>query len=536
MQLASSLMIEVNGPACRRARRRSRGLRAFAALLALGWLILFVPQSWADEGKVHGTAQYEKIPYGDGGLQLDTPKNTPIVGARVDLVSGTNLVAQAFTDTNGAYEIPWKLDKGTMVFVRIVAQSNHVVVINNAGNYHVNSLAAFPVSQGDVVQNILVKDGKDGDGGAGAFNILAAIRRADAFLEKANPGSTAKIPQITVSWTSGFNGVNDQTHFDPRDNSAFIHGDRRVDSDEFDDCVLTHEYGHFVMHVFSRDDSPGGTHSPGMDLDPRLAWSEGWGNFFSCAVLDSSKYIDTGRDRVGRETVIYRFDFETPRKKGADYSDEDVDGWTMWHIYRNGSTPAGDGPHLGIGFKEMWDVITGPLKERRDVTLIDFCDLLVANDPKLAKGVTDVLAARKINYYAGKNPSVANPYQIPLLFGKDYEGAVNSMDVTTFLVPLNYNNFESTVVYNFTLTEKSTVKLQVAITGSENPQHSDLCLFLEDKDGLAGLSVFSIGVGGSGSFVKELDPGTYYVRVASSYLTKNTARYRLKGTIKGGPK
>jgi hypothetical protein len=84
-----------------------------ATLLALGWLILFTPQAEADEGKVYGKAQYEKIPYfydaktGTGGLQLDKPNITPIIGARIDLVAGNDIVGTTFTTADGTYEIPW---------------------------------------------------------------------------------------------------------------------------------------------------------------------------------------------------------------------------------------------------------------------------------------------------------------------------------------------------------------------------------------------------------------------------------------------
>ena len=58
--------------------------------------------------------------------------------------------------------------------------------------------------------------------------------------------------------------------------------------------MIAHEYGHFLMASFSRESSPGGNHSFGEQLDPRLAWSEGWGNFFGAATTGSAHYIDTG--------------------------------------------------------------------------------------------------------------------------------------------------------------------------------------------------------------------------------------------------
>ncbi len=90
------------------------------------------------------------------------------------------------------------------------------------------------------------------------------------------------------------------------------------DTDEYDDDVLYHEFGHFVAANFSRDDSPGGIHFFGDDdLDMRLAWSEGWGdampgnikkwlnysgrgNLLSSSVLTPlTEYIDTNSGGVG---------------------------------------------------------------------------------------------------------------------------------------------------------------------------------------------------------------------------------------------
>ena len=66
------------------------------------------------------------------------------------------------------------------------------------------------------------------------------------------------------------------------------------DSDEYDDTVLLHEYGHFIAGQFSRDDSPGGVHFlDDTSQDIRLAWSEGWGTFFPAAVRDDPLYVDT---------------------------------------------------------------------------------------------------------------------------------------------------------------------------------------------------------------------------------------------------
>jgi hypothetical protein len=64
------------------------------------------------------------------------------------------------------------------------------------------------------------------------------------------------------------------------------------DTDEFDDPVLMHEFGHFLEAAFSESDSPGGSHN-GSPTDPRLGWGEGYGTYVGCRIAGSSLYYDT---------------------------------------------------------------------------------------------------------------------------------------------------------------------------------------------------------------------------------------------------
>jgi hypothetical protein len=448
----------------------------------------------------------------------------PVIGARVELVSTPveKVVGTTFTDGKGAYQIPWNLPSASNVYVRVAAVSNHVEIHNNQNDVHDLRAVPFPVSNRDVQLDLLAKDSENR---AGAFNILETIRLADEFLQKAEPA--IKFPPIKVSWTPG---NNPGTFFTHRDNQAFINGDRNVDSDEFDDGVIIHEYGHFVMAVFARDDSPGGSHGQGDVLDPRLAWSEGWANFFSCAVLNDSRYVDTGR-RNGNEVALVTFDLDASAQGAKnDYWNEDAVGTTLWHIFDNRPPRPGD-RHLGLGFKPLWEVVRGPFKARREATLIDFCDLLVARNPTLAKPVTDVLAARNIIYQPGKIPPVDNPFVRPLVFGKNSEGTVDSLSHPQYL------EFDASAFYSFTLLAKAKVKLYMKITASKTPTAADLDLFLLDENDVVGWSNATNGVGGTETIEHELAPGTYYAEVRSwstsnaGKLTRNTGSYQLTATF-----
>ncbi len=67
----------------------------------------------------------------------------------------------------------------------------------------------------------------------------------------------------------------------------YVYNEVENDTDEYDDDVLWHEFAHYLSFIWSKDDSPGGCHFlDSVDLDLRLAWSEGWGGFFPFALKD----------------------------------------------------------------------------------------------------------------------------------------------------------------------------------------------------------------------------------------------------------
>jgi hypothetical protein len=79
----------------------------------------------------------------------------------------------------------------------------------------------------------------------------------------------------------------------PDIDSLFLLGDAGVDTEEFDDHVVMHEWGHYFEDAFSRSDSIGGPHSIGQSLDARLAFGEGFATAMAAMVLEEQQYCDT---------------------------------------------------------------------------------------------------------------------------------------------------------------------------------------------------------------------------------------------------
>ncbi len=168
-----------------------------------------------------------------------------------------------------------------------------------------------------------------------AFNILYNLLLANQFLrtqvktDQCPAGTSCTYvtqnftvaPKVQVYWTKGLtpavylNATGPISYYVPESSGGVYTGlyilggiddDLCVDTDHFDNSVILHEYGHFLEKAFSRSDSPGGSHNGQKIIDPRLAWSEGWANFFQGIVLNRNYYRDTTKIDCS-STIQYSF-------------------------------------------------------------------------------------------------------------------------------------------------------------------------------------------------------------------------------------
>lgn len=147
----------------------------------------------------------------------------------------------------------------------------------------------------------------------GAFNIHYAIFRAVKYL-KTTPEFTSSSPKkVTAYWAQGFNpysyysnnATTPLSFYVSENDELFISGGQSgnfltADTDQFDDSVIIHEYAHFLEDEYSFSSSPGGFHDGNTVIDPRLAWSEGWANFFQGAVRTEFPLPEETADMVSR--------------------------------------------------------------------------------------------------------------------------------------------------------------------------------------------------------------------------------------------
>lgn len=240
--------------------------------------------------------------------------------------SSSNLVQAGATNEDGTFSFQLSSEPATYTMVVRSRGFNNCLKtsilsdINSNLPYGVTK--SLSVSGSNVSGFNLVASGNESDSSlivGGAFNILYQIFRANDFLRtKAVFGASATADKVTVYWQAGFTPYayygypsSPISFYEPGKSKLYICGGVQgnvdsADTDHFDDSVILHEYAHFLEDRYSRSESPGGSHNGNFIIDARLAWSEGWANYFQSAVrthfgdVEDEFYIDT----IGHKTSV----------------------------------------------------------------------------------------------------------------------------------------------------------------------------------------------------------------------------------------
>ena len=320
-----------------------------------------------------------------GGLDLNNPDVRPIRGVTVQLFdSADTLLATTTSGSDGSYAFS-DIDASLDVYVRARAELKSsapavwdVEVRDNVDTSGAPpALASRPLYVVDFPEfNTGVADVADADytattGWNGAaytgarqaapFAILDALMDAMEMVTAVDPTTT--FAPLDAFWSVN-NTLVSPTDIDAGElgasfyrgdlDSLFLLGDANVDTEEFDDHVTVHEWGHYFEDNFSRSDSLGGPHGIGQSLDPRLAFGEGFATALAAIALDEPQYCDTsaplttggfGLDTEGGNFGIKGFFNEMSVATFIyDMVDTNVDGTD----------------NNSVGFGPIYDVMTGP--------------------------------------------------------------------------------------------------------------------------------------------------------------------------------
>lgn len=290
--------------------------------------------SYSNTVTITGTAAFQyRQHFGSlfsGGLGGVESSTKPIRRAEVRVLDTVGNVKQcAETDASGNFSFTLPKDTGVyQIQVNSRANNSHakVTVFNRPEQNQFYTLLKSVGSSSSASVGTMTAPATDSVI-AGAFNILDQVVEANEYL-KANVGTgtcggsgcaeTDVAPKVQIFWEKGFNpgsyfGSGGLSFYLPGYSRLFILGgvDGDVDTsdtDHFDNSVILHEYGHFLEDAVFESDSPGGSHNGDAIIDPRLAWSEGWGNFFQAAVRGDATYIDTtGNSDGGGSNTAFLF-------------------------------------------------------------------------------------------------------------------------------------------------------------------------------------------------------------------------------------
>ncbi len=302
-------------------------------------------QTYASGTTVTGTALFYFRPLEFNTAQTralglsGTPQSQGIPSAEIIVYNAAGAVVQCgVTATNGAISVvvPGPGNYRLAVFSRSYNNTLRSSVLNNpTDNLPYGIAKEFVVAAGETTTSIGTLSAKarlseSSSLEGGAFNIHYNLFRANEFI-RANGGNASFVAsKVQVYWKPGFNpqsyngGGPGASFYRSGVKQLFILGgsDGNVsseDTDHFDDYIILHEYGHFLEDIHGGSDSPGGRHNGNAILDPRLAWSEGFANFFSASVIahddathaglygDTYGFLTDAQEAGGQGGLIYSY-------------------------------------------------------------------------------------------------------------------------------------------------------------------------------------------------------------------------------------
>ncbi|MCR4303260.1 MAG: pre-peptidase C-terminal domain-containing protein [Gallionella sp.] len=477
---------------------------------------------------VSGSVKYEDKEYGTSGFTGNTTYKA-VRFAEVEAVeatSGATIVAGT-TDATGSYVLT--LPSASAIHIRVISSAaTPPVAVKDISNALYSAAGSNFTASGSATANIHIPATNQA---AGAFNILDTYISAAQFIQSL---SGSYPPAISAFWQQGsYYG----TYYCAIPDFYCPHGvgvyvlNYDTDTDEYDDDVLWHEYGHFIAANYSKDDSPGGAHYiSSNDLDMRLSWSEGWGDFFPGAVkawlgagspllstmplMASSVYVDTSG------TSGNYFDFGNPPSNPAYYysSSEaavakvliDVRNThgmqAVWDTFVSGSVKNATAP---VNFEVFWDGwnllgkpdITATLSARSILYSADSYEVSSDNTPN---------ASRKAVLALAENHTLFDSTDIDYIAFDATAGSQYTVRTTAL------RNGADTVIRIIApdqITEKATNDNTNGANYS-NIVPSDIYPALCDQWGECHENGSDI-LGSTASFTPTV-PGTYYVEVKSS--------------------
>lgn len=281
-----------------------------------------------------GKATFDYVPNVAGKLRYEATQIRPIEGATLEVIDASTREVLVTTQTAAQGAWSASVPAGRTLKVRVKAQLLSpgrwsVEVRDNTTADALYAIETPSLTAGQLRADLHAASGWTGGGygeerSAGPFAILATIRASQEKVLSADPA--AAFPPLAVYWS-------------PRNVSMPFGGNRAIgeigstqfrrfavpmaidvlgladaDTDEYDESVVAHEWGHYYQAVFSRNDSLNGPHGDNTPLEMTVAFSEGWGDGWQAIALGRSDYADSlGKDQQ-EPGLVYALSEQSPRR------------------------------------------------------------------------------------------------------------------------------------------------------------------------------------------------------------------------------
>jgi len=378
-------------------------------------------------GTLSGRVRFTRIPTTAGsGLNYGNPKLQPARGVLVRAVAPgnpDNVLATATTDENGDYSMG--VAGNTDVNIVVVSQ-----MLRDVGQPLPRwNFSTRDAETGDAVDPLpyTYTDGQTFNSGAGSghnidipsgfnssgtvtgtrasapFAILDTVYQAVQLVLSVAPNTD--FPELVLDWAPDNPGGD--TYFDRGQSPQLIvlSADPTEDTDEFDQHVIAHEFGHYIEANYSRADNIGGAHGLGDKLDIRVAFGEGFGYAFGAIVLGDPVSVDTF---VNNGTnVSSTFNVETnPSTNPPGSPSGNVGCWcsestvwsVLWDLY-DSNADANDS--VALGFSAIWNVLINDQRTTPAFTSIfSFITAVKDENPGSAAALDTLLAAQNTSSIA----------------------------------------------------------------------------------------------------------------------------------------
>lgn len=496
-------------------------------------------RSFSDPVTLSGVAHFQYRPVNTvntsqgtiRGLSGDPVTDNISYAEMMILNSAGEIIQCGTTNDDGTFQISVPKGAGDLTIKVLSRAFNSKIKASVLEDQTINSPYALqkstsvgndPINLGEFLALARMSQSSKMEGGA--FNIFKSIYKANDYIRTQTANAAWVAEKVTVYWKAGFNpysyfGYPDSmlSFYKPGDRKLYILGGYNgnvstADTDHFDPAVILHEYGHFLEDVYGKTDSPGGYHNGDAVIDPRLAWSEGFANFFQGAVLSKNYYLDTAgfcNDSIesgscsqnvyitlSDDAATASFDRMPAATTDGEGSFREISiSRTLYKIISTASSshPLG----AGIPFKEIWNIFSDGTTGYHSAGQ-SFRSTLLLN-----KSIDLVISSNyssKVTYW---NNIVANEKQSKT--NKHYantfnEQALNSCSQSLVVAPVqdktvcsgsycpiykHSNQFKSNDFYRLDVTQadidsNATISMTYSQSNSSYPVDLDLYLYKQD--------------------------------------------------------